>query len=486
MNHILKRLIRTSALGLAGTLISCSSGIENATPNILFIMLDDLGWSDLACYGADLHETPNIDRLANSGMKFTSAYAAAPVCTPTRAAFLTGISPAALNMTIWREWAVNPQFDQLLIPPDAQANLPLGMKTIAECFHEAGYTTAHLGKWHVGDAEHFPELFGYDINVAAIIWGCPASFFFPYRAEIYDSQRYIPDLEMDAEGRYNLERSGEFLTDRLTDETIRILKDIGHQPFFISLNYYAVHTPIQSKPELTSHYERKSDSSYHHANPEYAGMVRCLDDNVGRLLSTLKELDLDQNTILILTSDNGGFINEWNGRTVTDNFPLRSGKGALYEGGIRVPLIVKWPGASHPGSTSGYPVITMDLYPTLLHISGLMQDHEMDTRREGIDLAPLIKDPLAEMPRRNLFWHYPHYYHTTTPASAVRSGKWKLIEYYEDGRQELYDLDHDLSEKMELSSQYPEKVTELSALLSQWKSKTGARTPVRNDRFIEQ
>ena len=329
-NHInVKQPFYYLIIGLIGIFSACAETLNERSPNILVITVDDLGWADLGCYGADLHETPNIDAFAASAQKFTNAYAAAAICTPTRAALLTGKSPAKLNMTIWREAAINNQFARKLIPPDVSANLSVNEVTIADALKAEGYVTAHLGKWHVGDGEHFPETQGFDINVGATVWGAPPTFFYPYRGEIYRSYRFVPGLERNVNGKYDLNREGEYLTDRLTDEAISIMERFKEEPFFINLSYYTVHTPIEGKKELVEYYQKKLASGMSHQNAVYAAMVHSLDENIGRLMAKLDELKLTDHTVVVFTSDNGGFINEWDGQTVTDNAPLRSGKGSL-------------------------------------------------------------------------------------------------------------------------------------------------------------
>ncbi len=453
------------------------------SPNILLITVDDLGWADLGCYGADLHETPNIDAFAATSQKFTHAYAAASICSPTRAALLSGKSPARLNMTTWREAATNSLFDQKLIPPDVSGNLPLEEVTIAEALKTAGYVTAHLGKWHVGDGEHFPELQGFDINVGATVWGCPPTFFYPYRGEIYRSFRFVPGLEKSVHGQYDLNRAGEYLTDRLTDEAISIMERFKEEPFFINLSYYTVHTPIEGKPEIVEYYQKKLASGMSHQNAIYAAMVHSLDENIGKLMHKLDELNLADHTVVLFTSDNGGFINEWDGQTVTDNAPLRSGKGALYEGGIRVPTIIRWPGITTPNTTSDYPISTPDFYPTLLEMANLKGDPKQVAAFDGISLVPVLKNPQADLKQRALYWHYPHYYPTTTPVSAIRQGDWKLLEFLEDNHLELYYLEDDPGEKNNQAESSPKKTRELLQLLSGWRQEVNAPMPRRNPEY---
>ena len=444
-------VIFAGLIGLTINPLYSWSGANKSKPNFLVIMVDDLGWADLGCYGADLHETPNIDTFAKESVKFTNAYAAAAICTPTRASFLSGKSPAKLNMTIWREWAKNPKYDGKLIPPDVEGNLPLEEVTIAETLKDAGYVTAHIGKWHVGDAEHFPEAQGFDINIGATVWGAPPTFFYPYKGEIYNSYRFTPGLEKDADGQYNLDRDGEYLTDRLTDEAINIMEQFKDKSFFINLSYYTVHTPIEAKEEFVEYYKNHLKPGMSHQNAIYAAMVHILDQNIGKLLKRLDELGLTKNTVVVFTSDNGGFINEWDGKTVTNNFPLRSGKGALYEGGIRVPTMIRWPGVTTRGLICDNPITTQDFYPTILEMANLKGDPKQVKEFDGISLVPVLKNPQTKIEQREMYWHYPHYYNTTTPVSAIRQGDWKLLEFFEDNHVELYNLKDDIGENNNLA-----------------------------------
>jgi arylsulfatase A-like enzyme len=453
-------------------------------PNIIIITADDLGWSDLGCYGGDLHETPVLDKLANQSLKFTNAYAAAPVCTPTRASIMTGKYPARLHMTIWSEWAKNPQFDQRLIPPDAVGNLPHEEITLAEILKEAGYLTAHIGKWHLGDAANYPELHGFDINIGGSHWGCPPTFFYPYRGNIYNSERYVPGLETDPDGNYFTSREREYLTDRLTDEAMKIMEDAGGQPFFLNLAYYTVHTPIEGKPETVNHFLAKVNPGMHHQNAEYAAMVSSLDENIGRLIHKIDDLAITENTILIFISDNGGFIGEWNNQVVTNNFPIRSGKGSLYEGGIKIPMLIRYPGVTAPGSVCNEAVSTIDIMPTILQILDI-SDPDPNNESDGISIFSLVKNPDTHLNRDYLFWHYPHYYTTTSPVSSVRQGDWKLLEYFEDMHVELYNLKDDPGEINDLSEEMPDKAHELLNALNNWQKEVNAQIPVTNQNFKE-
>lgn len=448
--------------------------------NFLFILVDDLGWADLGCYGADLHETPNIDRLASQSMRFTDAYAAAPVCSPTRASIMTGKFPARLHITIWYEGALLSVLNRRMIPPTPTANLPHAEVTLAEVLKPAGYLTAHVGKWHLGDAAHYPETQGFDINIGGTFWGAPATFFYPYRGKWANSEevRYVPHLELGKEG--------EYLTDRLTDEALKIMAAAKDRPFFLNLWYHTVHTPIEGKPALVAESTGKLKPGLHHRNAGYAAMVRSLDENVGRLLAALDQHGIAGRTVVFLTSDNGGFINQYKQQQVTDNSPLRSGKGSLYEGGVRVPLLVRWPGVTRPATICRTPVVSPDYYPTILEMAGLKGDAQHNATVDGLSIAPLLRNPAATLKRDTLFFHYPHYYQTTSPVSAVRAGDWKLLEYHEDNRVELYDLKNDLSEAHDLAATMPDKAEALRRQLHAWRETVGAQMPTPNPNFKPQ
>ncbi len=405
------------------TLIACSAlpsimarnglaqSTDNRPLNVVFILADDLGWSDLACYGSDLHETPHLDRFAEQAVRFTDAYAASPVCSPTRASLMTGKHPARLHMTIWREAAKERGHRQLL-EPITRGDLPLQELTLAEVLHAAGYYTAHVGKWHLGSAEFYPQAHGFDLNIGGTLWGAPQTYFYPFRGTQYSPEwRYVPDLEPSG--------PGDYLTDRLTDKALEIIDRVADRPFYLNLWYHSVHTPIEGKQDLVAKYLPKAAASHVHTNPDFAAMLECLDANVGRVLARLQEKGIADRTIVVFGSDNGGYVGICKlqpGIPVTSNSPLRSGKGSLYEGGIRVPLMIRWPGVTPPGSVCHEMVLSCDLYPTLLSILGHGADLPPDL--DGVDIRPLLKDPTAKLNRDTLYFHYPHYYTTTTPVSA--------------------------------------------------------------------
>jgi len=461
-------------LGLLLLFLSGSNAL--AKPNIVLIVADDLGWADLASYGSDLHETPHLDRLASQGVRFTDAYAASPVCTPTRASILTGKHPARLQMTIWREAALE-RGNRQLLQPVCLDSLPIEEATLAEFYREAGYRTAHIGKWHLGRAEYFPEAHGFQTNDGGTLWGAPQTFWYPYNGDTYFRDwRYVPDLEPGEEGDY--------LTDRLTDKAIEVLEESAksEQPFFLNLWYHTVHTPIEGKPDLVAHYEGKITEDSIQKNPHYAAMVHSMDENIGRVLERLDELELAKDTIVVFTSDNGGFVNSCKlhkGLQVANNTPLRSGKGSCWEGGTRVPLIIRVPDGQE-GKTCSVPVWSCDLFPTLLELAGM--GNLSGTGVDGLDLSDLLERPEeATLDREAIYFHYPHYYPTTTPVSAVRQGRWKLLEFYEPGRPvELYDLDSDLSESKNLAQSNPEKREELLRMLATWRTEVQAGMPEVN------
>ncbi len=445
--------------------------------NIVMLLVDDMGWTGATCYGSDLHETPTIDRLAQQGMRFTDAYAASPVCTPTRASIMTGKSPARLHMTIWRESSTNRVLSRKLLPPDTLGSLPQAETTLAEILKSKGYLTAHVGKWHLGDAANYPQNHGFHMNIGGTLWGCPATFYYPFAGPFghRKEMRYIPDLPWS--------KPGDYLTDRLTDRAIEVIDEAGDRPFFLNMCYYTVHTPIEGKPGYVKHYAKKIKHGMDHDNAHYAAMHQSLDESVGRILARLGERGIADRTLIVFSSDNGGFVNKHRGKRVTGNKPLRSGKGSLYEGGIRVPLIVRWPGVVKPGTTCDVPVVSTDFYPTLLDAAGVAPKPARKDKLEGLSLLPLLQDPSATLDREALYFHYPHYYPTTTPVSAIRAGDWKLLEYYEDGHVELYNLRDDIGETKDLAKAKPDKAAELKRKLHAWLNRVDAQKPSPNPRF---
>lgn len=444
---------------------------KQTKPNIIFILADDLGAIDLGCTGSTFYETPNLDKLAREGMRFTQAYAACPVCSPTRAAYMTGKYPPRTGIT---DFIGGNRVGKLLPAPN-QDHLALEETTIAEALKAAGYVTAHVGKWHLGSEGFFPTDQGYDVNVGGCRAGHPPSYFSPYKIETLPNG---PD--------------GEYLNDRLATECEKFLDENKNHPFFLSFCQYAVHTPLQAKPEMIKKYEAKltklpkagadefrnegaTKDRRVQAHPVYAAMVESMDDCVGRIMKKLSALGLDKNTVVIFTSDNGGLSTKE--QSPTSNAPFRAGKGWLYEGGIREPMIVKWPGVTKAKTLCDTPVITMDFYPTLLHIASAPQRREQ--HRDGVDLTPLFTG--GKIGQRNFYWHYPHYGNQGgQPGGAIRSGDWKLIEWYESGRTELFNLKNDVVEQHDLASAEPKKVEELQSQLAAWRKDVGAIMPTPN------
>jgi arylsulfatase A len=436
---------------------------ESTKHNIILFLIDDLGWRDLGCQGSSYYQTPHIDGLAREGVRFTQAYSACAVCSPTRAAILTGKYPARLLLTDWLpagRW--NPKAK--LREGRFVRSLPVEELTLAEAFREAGYRTACIGKWHLG-SEPFslPEHHGFDVNIGGNAHGAPGSYFYPY-----EGNWPIPGTELKAKWNVLPEgQDGEYLTDRLTDEAVRFIRDNQDRPFFLYFPHYGVHTPIQAKPGTAAKYEQMPEDQ-RQGMPEYAAMVESVDDSVGRVMHLLDELQLAEKTTVIFTSDNGGF---WK---ATRNTPLRANKGAYYEGGIRVPLIIRSPRLKQHGMVIDEPVISNDLYPTCLAAAGLKPIPNQHV--DGRDLCPLIHGDTTSLNRPALFWHYPHYneHPSSIPSSVIRKGPWKLIENFDPQGLELYDLEKDPSEKNNLVTVETKQVTELHRELVAWRQSVGA------------
>ena len=475
----LKQQIISLLLLIALFLGSCKTG-DN--PNIVFILVDDLGWKDLGCYGSEFYDTPNLDKLATKAVRFTNAYAASPVCSPTRAALMTGKHPARVNITDWIPgMSISRASDPKLIPPEDIHNLPLEEFTMAEAFKEHGYKTFFAGKWHLGETEGFwPEFQGFEINKGGNFWGAPR---LNSEANGYYSPYNNPRLENGPKG--------EYLTNRLTDESMQFLESAGDAPFFLYLAFYTVHTPIMGCDEYDEFYQEKSlqlpgngemvtreehdtKTRINQSNAKYAAMVRSLDANVGRLLEKLEELGHADNTIIVFTSDNGGLTTVPRGGP-TAVVPLRAGKGWCYEGGIRVPLLISYPGMQHEGETCDVPAVSMDYYPTLLELAGM--DTDPGQHVDGESIVPYLEDPHIEA-SRTIVWHYPHYHGSAwRPGSAIRDGNWKLIEFYEDKKVELYDLEKDMEERVDLAETMPEIATKLRTRMHAELDKMGAQYP---------
>ena len=351
-------------------------------------------------------------------------------------------------------------------------NLETSETTIAELLRDAGYLNFHVGKWHLGDAANSPETQGFDVNIGGTHWGAPPSFFWPFRGPFGQSRefRYVPGL--------GVGKPDDYLTDRFTDEAIRLIDAAAGRPFFLNLWYHNPHTPIEGRPALTAKYRRRLKPGLNHQNADYAAMIETLDENVGRIMAHLEKKGLAGRTLLVFTSDNGGYVNQYKGQQVTSNAPLRSGKGSLYEGGVRVPLIAFWAGVTPRGAVIETPVISMDLFRTFAAVAGASGETGVD----GENLLPLLRDPRVRLDREALFFHYPHYYPTTTPVSAVRAGDWKLLEYFEDDHVELYNLQADPGERDDLAQREPAHAARLREKLHAWRRSVGAQLPVSNPR----
>ena len=470
--HSLRSLCTAAALGAAAA-IAFTPGTLPAAPaptgklNFVFFLIDDMGWTDAGCYGSTFYETPNIDRLARQGMRFTDAYAASPVCRPTRASIMAGKYPARLRIT-----------------QHGPKPLPLEEVTLAEALKEAGYATFFAGKWHIGaEAKYWPDQQGFDFNLGGNGSGSPGAFggyFSPYR------NAQLPDGP-----------AGEYLTDRLTEEAVRFLDAHKAQPFLVYLSHYAVHTPLQAKQKLAAKYTAKAGrmpkpkgptlreesprakTDLLQDNPAYAAMIESVDDSVGKVMKKLEQLGIADRTAVIFMSDNGGLSTVVNARArrggksiPTCNLPLRAGKGWLYEGGIREPMMIKWPGVTRPSSTCCVPVTSTDFYPTMLEMAGVPLKPSQHV--DGVSLVPLLKGGTS-LAREAIYWHYPHVHGSgSIPSAAVRAGDWKLIEWHDEQRVELFNLADDLGETKDLSKSNPGKTRDLYDRLRAWQKEVGA------------
>lgn len=466
----MKHLLLLTVLILSG-LAGFSQGKKDI--NVILIHVDDLGATDLGVFGSDYYETPNLDRLAVEGMRFTQSYSAAAICSPSRAALMTGKYPARTGITDW----IRAKFQGgsgLALPSDLEENegkplktpknqgfLPLEEETLAERLKKLGFSTMHVGKWHLGEAGNYPEDQGFDLNIGGNDLGQPPTYFDPFLPPNGNKDYVLRNVPP--------RKEGEFLTDREGDEIVSFIqKQTG--VFFIHWAPYAVHTPIMGPEDLVEKYKGKTQGTQ--KNPTYAALVENLDQNVGKLMAELERLGLRENTLIIFTSDNGGLIgNPQN--PVTVNLGLRSFKGYPYEGGIRVPTIVSLPGQIPSGTVSQTPIITMDWIPTILEMVG-----EKKPNTDGVSLAPELQQK-GGVVDRDLFWHFPHYREPDVkPYSIVRSGEFKLINYFDGTEPELYDLSKDPLEEKNLSKLQPKQVAILKAKLETWWEETGARLPV--------
>jgi arylsulfatase A-like enzyme len=428
-------------------------------PNIVFFLVDDLGFGDLGCYGNTFCETPNIDLLAREGMRFTNAYASAPVCSPSRASILTGQSPARLQLTQWIPGVVYPH-KRLREAASAQ-HLETGVATIAEQLRRAGYQTASIGKWHLGGDGYLPENFGFDVNIAGDVQGKPPSYFGPFH--FHNLSGYTKD---------------DYLTDVLTEKMDAYVREAAEKgPFFLYMAEYSVHLPLEARIAMVEKYRRKNGGK-DEPDPVYAAMIESTDLALGSLRATLERAGVADNTLIILTSDNGGVgFQGTDLHRIANNGGLRAGKGFLYEGGIREPLIAHWPGVTRPGSSCDVPVTGEDFLPTLVNLAGAGATPQPC---DGIDIGSLFRAEKAPS-RGALYWHYPHYSDQGgTPTGAIREGEWKLIEFFEDAHVELYNLTLDPGEQYEFSSSFAPKAEELRRKLHDWRARMNAAMPTPN------
>lgn len=466
--HPRRLLCGAFAFLLCGSLSSILHAADSR-PNVVLILADDLGWADLGCYGSKLHQTPHLDRMAAEGVRFTHAYAACPVCSPTRAAVLTGKYPQRFNLTDWLPGRPD-QPAQRLKRPVIRQELPLEAVTLAEVLQHAGYVTGHIGKWHLGGEGFEPTKQGFLQNIAGDHTGTPLSYFAPFQR----NGKFMPGLETAPEG--------EYLTDRYAAEAEKFLDQHHDKPFFLYLPHNAVHTPLRARADKIAQFQATADKLGvgTQRNPVYAAMLASLDDAVGRVIKKLDDLKLTDQTLVIFTSDNGGLATlEGMPAPATINSPLREGKGYLYEGGIRVPLLVKWPGRIK-SAVNATAACSIDLFPTITEACLGKPATDVD----GVSLLPLLERGDA-IPARDLFWHYPHYANQgSRPGAAVRSGEFKLIEFYENGRRELFNVVQDAGEGRNLAVAQPDLVKQLAAKLDTWRKQVDAKMMTPNPDYV--
>lgn len=520
------RYLQTLASSILILLITAQCQKKNVTPpNIIFFFVDDMGWTDTGVYGSSFYETPNIDKLASEGVRFTDAYSVCHVCSPTRASLMTGKYPARINMTDWLPGRNNFPF-QKFKNVEVSQQLPQDELTLPEALKENGYTTKIIGKWHLGEEPSGPTAHGFDSHTP-LGWnkGWPLTYFAPYR---------IPGIEG---------KEGQYLTDQLTDEALEFITQNNKNPFFLYFAHYAVHDPIEGRKDLVEKYRRKlatlppdqnpafilegnpdgtdaltleertsllRDTAYarfsalprntikikqRQDNVEFAALVESTDESLGRIMNKLKELGLDKNTIIIFGSDNGGMSAANFGRPnrkvdptmldkafATSNLPLRGAKGWMYEGGIRVPMIVKWTGVKSTGAVSDALVTTTDFYPSILEMAGLPLRPQQHL--DGVSFVDPLKG--RDLKRDAIFWHFPHYsnHGFQSPGGAVRYKNYKLIEYYENNTVQLFDLEKDIREEHDLAVQQPELVIKLRDMLHQWRNDVNAKMMETNPDYV--
>ena len=453
------------ALNLALVLTSIVQASDSDRPNVVFLLADDLGWTGTASFGSDFYETPNLDQLASEGTSFTNAYAACTVCSPTRASIMTGMYPARLQLTDFIAGQNRP-YARMQVP-DWTKGLKPELTTIAEAMKGGGYRTIHIGKWHLDfpeQGQQGPLTHGFDVS--------------------HDKPEGTRGYYISDKTARDLKLKSNYSTDYLTEKAVEEIEQSNDAPFFMYFAYHTPHTPIQGREDLVEYFKSKVDPEAIHNNPSYAAMVMSLDMSVGRVIESLEENGLRENTLVIFTSDNGGLTQRYGKRDFfTENLPLRRGKGSAYEGGVRVPAIVSWPGVIDEGTRCDSPIMSIDYYPTLLDATGIdgIASHNEDL--DGRSLLKLFTEPKQKI-RRKLFWHYPHYHAGGDgPYSAVRSGKWRLIEFHEKGKVELYDLSKDLGETYDRSDFNLKTRDQLKQALTKWLNSISAQMPIKNPDF---
>ena len=469
-----RNFLKAAGVTLAGLSVSgCSRALlqSRKKPNVVFILADDLGYTDLSCCGSDLYQTPNIDAFAQKSMYFSNAYSSHPTCSPSRAAILSGKYPARLGI-------VSHGGRGTVVEGDGTF-LPAGEYTLAEALKDDGYTTCHIGKWHVGmKPETRPEQQGFDHVIATNKFCCPGSFFYPY----YNPKDSADKIKLNAVPGLEDRTQEDHLTECIGDIASKFITDHKDEPFFLNLSYYAVHEPIEAEKDKVEKYKKLRKKDAHHKNPNYAGLVEHLDDSVGKVLKTIEDSGLADNTIVIFFSDNGGA----NYHNITSNYPLREGKVTQYLGGIRVPLFIHWPGAVTSKSTCDVPVIGHDFYPTILKMVGAKGNAKQNAEMDGLDLTGLLKKSQTTLDRKYLCWlrypvvfHYEKGAHAKGPCGTIIKGDWKLMEFYAtphgvDFDYELYNIKEDISESRNMATEYPDKLQELKKDMDAWKKDVGA------------
>ena len=465
-NQIIKKL---SFLLLLMLLSSCNKESLDK-PNIILIVADDLGWSDLSYMGSKYYETPNIDKLSKSGMTFYNGYASSANCAPSRATMLSGKYHTEHGIYTVRNSDRGSRKTRKIIPIETKTTLDLDFFVIPEMLKEMGYTNGHFGKWHLGDVGFHPEQSGFDVNIGGNRHGGPGGYFAPY-----------PNPELENEPK------GEYLTDRIGDEVVKFIDQNKENNFFAYVPFFSVHTPIQSKPDYQKKYSNKESNEYHN-RPDYAGMIQSLDENIGKILDKIDTLNLSENTLIIFTSDNGGI------RAISNQYPLRAGKGSYYEGGIKVPMIFSWKGKIKAETDSFERISNLDFYPTIKNLVGYKDSIDLD----GEDLTPIFKG--EKLKKRELYFHFPIYLEPyrvqldsgtdplfrTRPGTVIIKDNWKLHHYYEDNKFELYNLEKDISESKNLVEINKEKKTELLMDLNNWRKAKNAPIPSKLNPYYDQ